>query len=81
MPAAMVGAHGGGEVVAEGVALLDEGHEDRVVEGNKVCPESMSSVRLADGIRKGPGFLNLAVQLIVPEKLVVRDVGREVGRC
>ncbi len=77
----MVGAERVREVVAEGVPLLDEGHEDWVVEGNKVRPESVRTVRLADGIREGLGLLNLAIQLIVTEELVVRDVGWEVGCC
>ena len=81
MPPALVGAHGGGEVVAEGVPLLHERHENRVVEANRVGVESLLTVRLTDGVREGHGFVNLAPQLTAAQELVVRYAGREVGRC
>ena len=81
MPPALVGAHGGGEVVAEFFPLLDERHENWVVEGNRVGVESLLTMRPSDSIREGHGFVNLAPQLTAAQELVVRYAGREVGRC
>ena len=50
MPPALVGAHGGGEVVAEIFPLLDESHENGVVEANRVGVESLLTMCPSDGV-------------------------------